>query len=202
MPGPFLISCNGLWLTFLSKLFTFLNGRECTSRCQCTARTPGWRITQWVIRGCLWIAHHDLSFFLSEHSIANAIVWYFMNTPHLSHTFLHISFRALRATQTILHSYTPHHSQILKTFPRSRLAVNCFESMRRKERRWELGFYLTSPPALFTSHLFVWLDLRFPGWEWGIHGQIEVLRKVQLQGTIILRKSRHDFSACEPMLNL
>ena len=48
MPGPFLISCNGLWLTFLSKLFTFLNGRECTSRTLCTVCTTGGSLNGWL----------------------------------------------------------------------------------------------------------------------------------------------------------
>lgn len=47
-PGPFLISCNGLWLTFLSKLFTFLNGRECTSRTLCIVCTTGRSLNGWL----------------------------------------------------------------------------------------------------------------------------------------------------------
>ena len=97
----------------------------------------------------------------------------------------------IESPQTILHSYTP--IWILKTFPRLELWTVLWINGYTK-RKQAMGTSLFISLALFTSHLFVWLDLRFPGWERGLLGQNEVLGKVRLQGMII--------SSSEDMISL
>ena len=105
----------------------------------------------------------------------DGILWTLPTFPiHLC--TLHISLRAFRTNKQFC--TVTLQSKFSKRFPD--LSCELFWINGYTKRKQAMGTRLFISLALFTSHLIVWLDLRFPGWERGLLGQDEVLGKVQL----------------------